>query len=129
MVDDRASAYTGRIFKYEKSHCYDLARDWFLNELGIALPDFDRGEDEWWIKGENRFVDYFPQAGFYQTNETPRRGNLLLMRIMSPVTNHCAVYVGNNYILHHLYGRLSCRDIYGSFFRRSTTHILRHHEA
>ena len=29
-------------------------------------------------------------------------------------------------ILHHLYGRLSSRDVFGGYFQHVTTHCLRH---
>ena len=48
-----------------------------------------------------------------------------LMTIGANVPNHGAVYVGDNIIEHHLYGRLSSREVYGQFYRERTTHVLR----
>ena len=53
-------------------------------------------------------------------------GDGILMRVASPVTNHGAVYLGDNRIIHHVQNRLSCRDIYSEFWRQRTTHVLRH---
>ena len=40
--------------------------------------------------------------------------------------NHAGVYLGDGLIGHHLYGRLSSKDVYGQFYRERTTHIMRH---
>ena len=48
------------------------------------------------------------------------------MQVASPVPNHAAVYLGDGLILHHLQGRLSSRDVYGGYWQKITTHILRY---
>ena len=35
-----------------------------------------------------------------------------------------AVYLGDGMILHHLYGRLSSRDVWGGYYQHVTTHVL-----
>ena len=53
-------------------------------------------------------------------------GDLILMQIESPKTNHAAILVSDNIILHHLYGRPSCKGVYGGYWRDRTTRLLRH---
>jgi len=53
-------------------------------------------------------------------------GDCFLMQVASPVPNHAAIYLGDGLILHHLQGRLSSRDVYGGYWQKVTTHILRH---
>jgi cell wall-associated NlpC family hydrolase len=48
------------------------------------------------------------------------------MKVASSVPNHAAIYIGGDIILHHVYGRLSNRQIYGGYWRKHTTHHLRH---
>jgi NlpC/P60 family. len=50
------------------------------------------------------------------------------MKLNSSVTNHAALYVGDNLILHHAYGQLSSRTPYGKYFRDRTVRIVRHKE-
>ncbi|WP_346729217.1 NlpC/P60 family protein, partial [Enterobacter bugandensis] len=40
--------------------------------------------------------------------------------------NHAAVYVGDNIILHHLFGHLSSRTPYGKYYRDRTVRVVRH---
>lgn len=116
----------GREWSHGVLDCYSLIRDWYAQERGLALPDFTR-RDEWWLRGENLYVEHFREAGFIDIDPSDiRPGDGVLMRVVSPVTNHGAVYLGDNRIIHHVQNRLSCRDIYGDFWRQRTTHVLRH---
>ena len=41
-------------------------------------------------------------------------------------SSHCAIYIGENKILHHVPGRLSCIEAYTGIWKRLTTGIFRH---
>lgn len=122
----RPSGYTaplvGRVFSHGVLDCYSIIRDWYAQERGIELLDFDRS-DGWWNRGENLYLDNFGKAGFRACQEL-HPGAVLLMQIGSRVPNHAAIYLGDDLIVHHLQGRLSSRDVYGGFWRKHTTHIL-----
>lgn len=115
----------GRQFHHGVLDCYALVRDWYAQERGIALPDFDR-TDDWWHKGQNLYIENFRAAGFQEVSDGPRHGDGLLMQIASPVPNHAAVWLDGDMILHHLHGRLSSRDVYGEYFRKCTVKVLRY---
>lgn len=119
----------GRQWAHGVLDCYALVRDWYAQERGIELPNFERF-DEWWKRGMNLYLDNFGSAGFEDTDLTDRTdlkvGDVLLMQVASPVPNHAAVYLGDGLILHHLQGRLSSRDVYGGYWQKVTTHALRH---
>lgn len=115
----------GREFQHGVLDCYAIIRDWYQQELGITLTDYSR-HDNWWEDGQsNLYVSNFQQEGFYRV-DAPARGDMILMQIGSSVPNHAAVYLGDGMILHHLQGRLSSTDVYGGYFQKVTTHILRH---
>jgi proteasome lid subunit RPN8/RPN11 len=116
----------GREFAYGSLDCYGLLRDYY-SRLGIDLPDFERSP-KWESRGLNLYLDNYEKAGFSRlgAGEAPLPHDVLLMQINSPVPNHGAVYLGGDRILHHLEGRLSARAVWGDFFRKATTHILRH---
>ena len=94
--------------------------------IGVAIPDFERGVN-WWAKGENLIADQYEQAGFKRLLDEPlKHGDVLVMQVGSQVPNHCAVWLEGNYILHHCFGRLSSRDVYGASWQRLTVLHLRH---
>jgi cell wall-associated NlpC family hydrolase len=51
---------------------------------------------------------------------------VVLMQVKSKVANHGAVYLGDDKLLHHLHGRLSCHDVYGGYWARHTLAVVRH---
>lgn len=114
----------GRVFSHGVLDCYAIIRDWYKQERGIDLLDFDR-HDGWWERGGNLYLDNFGKAGFERCDSL-HDGAVLLMQIGSPVPNHAAIYLGDNMILHHIQGRLSSRDMHGGYWQKHTTHILRY---
>ena len=117
----------GRVFSHGVLDCYSTIRDGMREKFGVEIPDFERGE-YWWEKGGNLYLDNFQSAGFTQIIDgSLNEGDVLLMMVgKTKVPNHGALYLGKNTILHHVQNRLSCRDVYGGYWMKHTTHVLRH---
>lgn len=115
----------GREFSYGTLDCYTLVRDWYLRERGIRLPNFE-SEDGWWNRGETLVMDYYQRAGFVQVYGDPQPGDVVVMQIRAPTPNHTAVYLGEGVILHHMYNRLSTREMLGGYWLQNTIMILRY---
>lgn len=98
-----------REFVHGLADCYALARDWYRTEGGLTLPDFAR-PDAWWEHGGDVLMANMATAGFIRTDEPEQIGDGYIMQIQSPVPNHCAVYVGEGLLLHHLANRLSRKE-------------------
>ena len=116
----------GREFQEGVLDCYALVRDYFAQELTISLPDYVRPEG-WVESGRSILLENFAAFGFKETSMDDLQPNdCFLMQVGAQIPNHCAVYVGDGMILHHVSGRLSGKDVYGQFWRRATTHVLRY---
>lgn len=116
----------GREFNYGVLDCWTLVQDWYFRELGIVLPDGSH-TDGWWDKGQDLYMNRFKKWGFEEVSvDDIQRGDVIFMQIKSPVANHAAVYLGDMKILHHLYGRLSSRDVYGGYWQEVTRKIVRY---
>ena len=130
----------GRQFFHGVLDCYTLIRDWYSREAGIQLPDFDR-EDDWWNNGEDLYMQGFAEAGFERIPDGAplQPGDVVLMSVRSPVANHAGIYLGGRPLaeapglhpvpqamLHHLYGRLSERVVYGGHWQEITRAVVRH---
>lgn len=116
----------GREWSHGVLDCYAIIRDWYEQERGIKLPDFER-HDDWWHQGANLYLENYEKAGFRRVIDEPLAvGDVIIMQVQSPVPNHAAVYIGDDLILHHVQNRLSTRDIYGGYWRKNTTHIVRY---
>jgi proteasome lid subunit RPN8/RPN11 len=121
----------GRQFHHGLVDCYTLIQDYYAEAVGIELPHFER-TDDWWSRGEDLYRANFQAAGFVQVG-TPdtvqlRQHDVLLMMVAAKQENHGAVMVDPvaGIILQHLWGRLSGRDVYGGYWLRHTTAVLRH---
>jgi proteasome lid subunit RPN8/RPN11 len=120
----------GRQFVHGVHDCYDLIRSYYQLERGIVLPDFAR-PDKWWEDGtSNLYLDNFGKAGFVDVGQdaAPEVGDVLLMQIRSKngVPNHAGVYLGDNVMLHHMYGQLSGRTVWGGMWAHSLRTVLRY---
>lgn len=116
-----------RTFEHGKMDCYTLFRD-FYYLCGFDFPDYLRA-DEWWWQGENLYLEHLEENGFYQVSlENIQVGDVVLVRIESPVPNHAAIYVGEQRVLHHAPKRLSKRDLYDGYWLKYTHSIWRHKE-
>ncbi len=114
----------GREFVHGIYDCYTLVQDYYKQTMEIDLPEFKR-EDGWWDRGENLYLENVYKEGFVDVTDI-QIGDLILMQIRSPVPNHGAIYIGEGLILHHLYGKLSKTDVYGGYWQKVTTKILRY---
>ena len=117
----------GRSFEHGVLDCYTLIRDWYRIERGIVLRDFRRWDD-WWSQGADLYMSNFREAGFRPLagSECLDAGDVILMQIRADVANHAAVYLGDGLMLHHLYGRLSSREVYGGYWLENTRLVLRY---
>ena len=118
--------YVGREFSFGIVDCYTLCRDWYGKEFGLQLSDYER-RDLFWERGENLYVDNFHREGFRSIPfEELQYGDALLMQLGSKLPNHAAIYIDDQQILHHIQGRLSSRDVLGSYYVKNTAMVLRH---
>lgn len=130
----------GRPFFHGSLDCYTLVKDWYLREVGIALIDGER-ENDWWKKGQDLYMDRYESAGFKKIPDggSVQYGDLILMSVHAPVANHAGIYLGDrvlsegaplhpvpNSMIHHLYGRLSERVVYGGYWADVTRAVVRH---
>jgi cell wall-associated NlpC family hydrolase len=118
--------YVGREFAFGIVDCYSLVKDWYGKEFGLQLNDYQR-RDLFWERGENLYVDNFHREGFRKIPfDELQYGDALLMQLGSKLPNHTAVYIDDQQILHHIQGRLSSRDVLGSYYTKNTAMVLRH---
>jgi len=118
--------YVGREFVFGVVDCYSLVRDWYGKEFGLQLSDYER-RDLFWERGENLYLDNFHREGFHKIPfDELQYGDALLMQLGSKLPNHTAIYIDDQQILHHIQGRLSSRDVLGSYYTKNIAMVLRH---
>jgi len=102
----------GREYSFGENDCWSLVRDYYRKEFSIELPMLEF-EDDWWESGLDYFKDLPDSFGFVKVEE-PQKHDVIIFNILSPVGNHCGVYLDDGVFMHHAVNRLSCREsIYG----------------
>lgn len=114
----------GREFIHAVQDCYTLFRDAYML-AGLELPAFEYAQ-EWYKQGDNYYMENLPKHGFSIIDNGPRLGDVILMRVDSPVPNHVGIYLGNQQVLHHSPQRLSKRDFYDGYWFKHTHSIWRY---
>lgn len=101
--------YEGRLFIHGLFDCYTLISDWFYRERKINLPWNVQRPYGWWDTQQSLYMQHFREYGFTQSTKL-EAGDVMLFNLKGSVVNHAAVYLGDNMILHHLGGRISCKE-------------------
>jgi len=115
----------GRPFVHGVWDCYGLIRDWYKQERGVELPNFERA-DGWWEQGENLYIENYAAAGFVAHDAELQPGDVILMQYQASVVNHAGVYIGDGMMLHHMYGQSARVVPYGGIWQERTIKKLRY---
>ena len=126
LPNDYKPPLVGREYCWGSLDCWSCVRDWYRQEWSLDLPDWDRPKRKTWDEAP-QFDQLYAEAGFREVDlKQLQVGDALLMAIGAVGLNHIAVYVGDQYVLHHLNERLSSRDLLGDWLLKCTGKVLRH---
>lgn len=112
-----------------RDDCFKLVRDFFRDNFSIVIRDYARPCD--WSSDELDLMRLcHRREGFDILTDwrAPdlRPADLLCVAVGEANPNHFAVFVGDNQIVHHLYGKMSRVEPFRDFWRNKTSFVLRH---
>lgn len=130
LYDKYTVGYEGTPYKLGRDDCYGLVRRWYRDKYGLNLTNYARPfafEED----GLNLLTDYFNKEGFVIVSVPFNRleiGDGILMRLANRTghVNHVGVYVGNQYMLHHLFNQKSVADPLNSRWTSRVVDVVRH---
>jgi len=130
--------YVGIPFKHlginpEKGlDCFNLIKYVYKQELGIDIPYTTRTfcniiDENWYRNSHERYFDDSLAGirGWERTDELEPFVAITMMMGSSNSTNHCALYIGDNKILHSLQNHSSHITNYGSYYKQYTMGIYK----
>jgi proteasome lid subunit RPN8/RPN11 len=110
--------YIPRIFD-----CWKSVKDYYAS-IGIETPNLEFGLEEA-LKSNVDIQKLINESSFVPVTE-PKKYDALLMHYKSIRPNHFGVYLGDGHFFHQLYNTPSKVEVYGDFWKRNTSLILRH---
>ncbi|EBC2961008.1 phage tail protein [Salmonella enterica subsp. enterica serovar Oranienburg] len=122
--------YLGRPYVFGVFDCWMLCRDYLKREFNVELNPNAHLHIPSWYTGDNDILDQnYRNEGLVRLapGTEPQRGDIFFIQY-GKMPDHCAVYIGDDMILHHQIDRLSCRAYYGGMYQKHTTHHLRHRD-
>jgi cell wall-associated NlpC family hydrolase len=116
-------------FIWGAQDCLSLFRRFYADNFGISIRNYARPID--WSSDRLDLMGLcYEREGFEKITEWKakdvRPGDVLCMSIGESNPNHFAIAVGNDWLVHHLSGRMSSKEVFRDFWRNHTSYILRH---
>lgn len=110
--------------------CYGLLRQYYAINYGLSLRNYARPLD--FADSFDLISQNFSSEGFIVLDVSLDRlqiGDGLLFRLNNKrFVNHVGAFVGNGYVLHHLYQRLSSIDALTQVWKNRVVSVVRHPE-
>ena len=114
----------GREWKYGKSDCFALVRDWFVLQ-GIEIPDFKRPMHL--DRCESIFLKNAVAIGFVQVDYNKRKpGDVLIMNLGTKTPMHAAILLFDQKILHQRQNSLSAIEPLGRYYASRVAAVFRY---
>lgn len=112
-----------------RDDCLKLFRDFYRDNFSIEIRDYARPHD-WSSDKLDLMRMCYEREGFDQITEWRvkdlRPADVLCVAVGEANPNHFAIFVGEDTIVHHLYGKMSRAEPFRGFWRTHTCFILRH---
>lgn len=109
----------GRKWTWKSADCWTLVIDYFA-EKGLEVKNWERPKRSEEILTNGIFERLIPKSNFVPVDDEIQVGDLLLHKFKGPCPDHVSIYIGDQKVIHHMYGRLSSRDLYGPYLIEST---------
>lgn len=118
---DNLSNYIGRKYQIGVQDCFTLVRDYYKKELNKEIFNYER--DENW-KNISPLIDLcYKKEGFKEVNDL-KKHDIILFKFRRDFSEHCAVYLGDNLMLHQPVNGLSKIEPIDRY-KRYINHIIR----
>ena len=117
----------GRQWCWSNMDCWSLICDYYKEKLGIEIKKWPRPKTIKTFAQNPYFEKVLAGSGFKEVNLKDIQVNdVLLMQGIYEKLNHVGLYIGDQTILHHVIGKLSCREIYDLQYQQLTKKVFRY---
>ena len=120
----------GRPYHFGVLDCFSIISDIYESELGIIINRPFVLSEEWFKHEVNYFEDHALENNFFKVkdNSLNKYDVILFKAGNSKVPNHSGVKYDGNTFIHHVFNRLSTREIFGGYWNKCAIAVYRHEE-
>lgn len=112
--------------------CFNLIKYIYEKELNITIPYTTRDwcniiDEDWYVRTHTDLIKSACSADYgWERVAVPKEFDVITMTFgAATITNHCAIYINNNKILHIFPNHRSHISLYGNYYKQYTTGIYR----
>jgi len=117
----------GRQWSWGIMDCWSLICDYYKEKLNIEIKKWSRPKTIKDFAKNPEFEYALPKLNFKEVDPQDIQINdVLLMEGIYNKLNHVALYIGDQTILHHVIGKLSCREIFDLQYQKLTKKVYRY---
>ncbi len=120
---DKLSDYLGLKFIPQIQDCFTLAKLYYKKEFNIPINGYTWHQD-CLENGQKLFDNNYIREGFIKVSEL-KKNDCILFKFRKDFSEHCAIYLGDNLILHQPIEKLSRIDEL-SRYKKYLNYIVRH---
>tara|TARA_R100000353_G_scaffold123086_1_gene87450 strand:+ start:168 stop:872 length:705 start_codon:yes stop_codon:yes gene_type:complete len=125
--DWKPETLIGREWAWGLQDCWSLICDYYKEKLNIEIKKWPRPKTIKSFAENPYFEKVLYGSGFKKIDfDEIQKNDVLLMKGAYEKLNHVALYIGDQTILHHVIGKLSCREIYNLEYQQITKKIFRY---
>lgn len=109
-----------------KQDCYSIVRRYFAENYGLNLRNYARPSRFWEDQQLDLYKMFVLEGAKPVLDDRIELGDVLLMPLFTPFATHACIVVGDNLILHHPPGRLSCVEPMRPKWSNRASVVVRH---
>lgn len=109
-----------------RQDCFSVIRDYYQQNFGIRFKNYARPDRFWEDPALDLYQLFGREGGVMVHDNSVQTGDVLLIPLMTRIAAHAAVVVGDNLMLHHPPGGLSCVEPLRPRWLSRAAMVLRH---
>ena len=125
IIDPKNKNYLNLDFKIGENDCFSLVRNFYKDRFNIIINNYERNEN-WYKKDPNIILNNFTKENFKEIDTKDIKENDVLIFNIGGVSQHFAIYMGNNFILHHPFNSVSIINELTNSLKNRIIKVVRH---
>jgi proteasome lid subunit RPN8/RPN11 len=125
VIEPKLEEYLNVDFKIGENDCLELVKKYYKNRKNIDISSYNRDEN-WSKQNPNMILENYQKEGFISIDLKDIKEDDIILFNIDNIPSHLAIYVGNDFLLHHPRNNKSVISELTEALKRRICLILRH---